>query len=521
MMDIFKSLTLGVKFTKNKSKRELPKEIKQEESDVEIQEINPKVKRKKLSAEYVKQKENERVNKIRKENHINVKGDNEKETPIESFDELFSRFTIDETLKSNLLSLNYKKPSVVQMQVVPLMLRKKQVKVCAQTGSGKTLAFIIPLIQNLIEMRNKNPKSDEILAVILLPTRELAQQILSVATRMCQETSIRTNIVTSTNESHMSSFHKKKTSILISTPLKLVHFIKNSKISLKSVEWIVIDEVDKFFEESNQTFQQDLEVIFTECSNPDRKFALFSATTTKTMTAWVHEKLSSGFVTVNISPNMPVSSVEQELRYVGTESSKLMELREIIRQGIQPPILIFVQSKDRAKQLFSELMYDGLNIDIIHSDRTGKERNEIYKKFREGKIWILICTELMSRGIDFQNVSLVVNFDLPTSLISYVHKIGRAGRANKKGKAITFYTNDDNKIGLLRDVAKLIKSSGSQVEPFLLQLKKSSKKERDALLKRAPKRKNISTQIDSKSKKKLNKKKKKVPKVEDKDSDED
>ena len=137
MMDIFKSLTLGVKFTKNKIKRELPKEIKEEESDVEIQEINPKVKRKKLSAEYIKQKENERVNKIRKETHINVKGDSEKETPIESFDELFSRFTIDETLKRNLLSLNYKKPSVVQMQVIPLMLRKKQVKVCAQTGSGK------------------------------------------------------------------------------------------------------------------------------------------------------------------------------------------------------------------------------------------------------------------------------------------------------------------------------------------------------------------------------------------------
>lgn len=314
----------------------------------------------------------------------------------------------------------------------------------------------------------------------------------------------------------MSNFHKKKTNILISTPLKMVHFIKNSKMSLNKVEWIVIDEVDKFFEESNQTFQQDLDVIFTECSSPKRKFALFSATTTKEMTAWVHEKLSSGFVTINISPNMPVSSVEQELRYVGTESSKIMELREIIRQGIQPPVLIFVQSKDRAKQLFSELMYDGLNIDIIHSDRTGKERNEIYKKFREGKIWILICTELMSRGIDFQNVSLVINFDLPTSLISYVHKIGRAGRANKKGKAITFYTNDDNKIGLLRDIAKLIKSSGSNVEPFLLQLKKSTKKERDALLKKAPKRKKISTQIVSKSKKnKYGKKKKKVSKVED------
>lgn len=137
-MDIFKSLTLGVKFTKNKiKKRELPEETKEEVSDVEIQEIKPQVKRKKLSAEFIKHQENERVNKIRKKNQINVKGDTEKETPIETFDELFTKFPMDETLKGNMLSLNYKKPSAVQMQVVPLMLKKKQVKVCAQTGSGK------------------------------------------------------------------------------------------------------------------------------------------------------------------------------------------------------------------------------------------------------------------------------------------------------------------------------------------------------------------------------------------------
>ena len=133
-MDIFKSLTVGVKFDKKKIKRDLPKEIKEEENEVEIQHS---VKRKKLSSEYLKQKEQERINKIRKDNKINVKGDKEKERPLESFDELFSRFEIDETLKKNILSLNYKKPSAVQMQVVPLMLRKKQVKVCAQTGSGK------------------------------------------------------------------------------------------------------------------------------------------------------------------------------------------------------------------------------------------------------------------------------------------------------------------------------------------------------------------------------------------------
>lgn len=309
----------------------------------------------------------------------------------------------------------------------------------------------------------------------------------------------------------MKNFHKKKTNILISTPLKLVHFIKSGAMKLDHVKWVVIDEVDKLFEESNNSFKEDVDQILSACTSQEKKFALFSATTTKEMTPFVHENLKD-FATVNISPNMPTSSVDQVLKYVGTESAKLLAVREVFREGVSPPVLIFVQSKDRAKQLFAELMYDGLNIDIIHSDRTQKERDEVYKKFREGKIWVLICTELMSRGIDFRDVMMVINFDLPTSIYSYIHRIGRCGRGNKRGKAITLYTNDDQK-GILRDIAKLVDKSGSPVEGFLLQLKKSSKKQRDALLKKAPKRKNISNKIDfNKKSKKWKKKLKQTPK---------
>lgn len=363
------------------------------------------------------------------------------------------------------------------------------------------MAFLIPLIQRLIDEGTAS-NTEDIRVIILSPTRELAQQILSCSSQLCHGTKVRSHLITSTNETHMKNFHKKKTNILISTPLKLVHLIKDGRVSLKNVEYVVMDEVDKFFEESNQTFNKDLEVILNECTNKAKKFQLFSATNTKEMTGWVHEKLlaSGGFITVNIQPNTPVSSVDQELRFVGTESAKLMELRDIIRNGIQPPILIFVQSKDRAQQLFSELICDGLNIDIMHSDKSSKERNESYRKFREGRTWILICTDLMARGMDFRNVSLVINYDLPTSLISYVHKVGRVGRAGRTGKAITFYTKDDNNCGLLRDMARMVKASGSHVEPYLLQLKKSTKKERDALLKKAPKRKSISKSISSKSK---------------------
>lgn len=366
------------------------------------------------------------------------------------------------------------------------------------------MAFVFPLIQNLIN----NNETDSIKAIILVPTRELAMQILSVSVRLCQKTNVRAHIITSTNEEHMKNFHKKKTNILITTPLKLVHFIKNSKVGLEHVEYFVIDEVDKLFEESNQCFKEDLDTILEACKNPNRKFALFSATNVMQMTKWVHENLKD-FVTINILPNVPISSIQQELKYVGTESAKLLAIREIFREGIMPPVLIFLQSKDRAKQLHSELIYDGLNIDIIHSDRSQKEREDVYRKFREGKIWVLICTELMSRGIDFRDISMVVNFDLPSSTVSYVHRVGRCGRAGKTGRAITLYTNDDQK-GILRDIAKLVEKSGSKVESYLLQLKKSSKKQRLELLKKAPKRKRISNKLDRVSKKRKFKKKKVV-----------
>lgn len=410
-MDIFKSLTFGVKFNKPNVKREVPKEP-EVKVELEDEEFKPQIKRKKYSEEYLKCKQNEKINEIHKKFNINVKGAEEKEKPIESFNELFTRFEINEQLQKNIISFNYKNPTPVQMQVLPILLKNHEVKVTAPTGSGKTMAFVIPLIQNILSSK----KREGIKAIILTPTRELATQILSVTTRLCLDTGVRAHIIISTSEEHMKKFHKKKTDILITTPKKLKFFIESSAMPVSTVKWIVIDEVDKLFEESNQKFHEDLNVILEACNNKKRKFALFSATTTKEMTSWVHENLHN-FITVNIAPNMPASSVEQELKYVGTEAAKLQVIRDIFNEGVQPPVLIFLQSKDRAKQLFSELMYDGLNIDIMHSDRSEKERNEVYRKFREGKIWVLICTELMSRGIDFRNISMVINFDLPTSTV--------------------------------------------------------------------------------------------------------
>lgn len=137
-------------------------------------------------------------------------------------------------------------------------------------------------------------------------------------------------------------------------------------------------------------------------------------------------------------------TIEQSLKFVGEEDHKLASLRSIISSGtFTPPVLIFVQSILRAKELANELLFDGINSDCIHAERSLEERDNAIKGFAEGKIWCLICTDVMARGVDFKGVNLVINYDFPQSGAAYIHRIGRTGRAGKEGKAITFFTKDD------------------------------------------------------------------------------
>ena len=177
--------------------------------------------------------------------------------------------------------------------------------------------------------------------------------------------------------------------------------------------------------------------------------------------------------------NTASTTINQQLLFVGNEEGKLFELRQMIRQGkMKPPVLIFVQSKERAQQLFHELIYDGINVDVMHADRTQAQRNASVEKFRSGDIWVLITTDLFSRGMDILGVNLVINYDFPQSTTSYIHRIGRTGRAGRVGEAITFYTEED--FVQLRSIANVMKQSGCQNVPewVLTSLSKGRKDKR-------------------------------------------
>jgi ATP-dependent RNA helicase DDX52/ROK1 len=189
--------------------------------------------------------------------------------------------------------------------------------------------------------------------------------------------------------------------------------------------------------------------------------------------------------------NTTAHTVKQEIVYCGREDAKLVTLRQYLKEGFEPPVLIFVQSKSRAKDLFKEMVYDGLNVQTIHGDKPKHARDDIIRKFRAGDIWVLICTDLMARGLDFKAVNTVINFDFPTSLVSYIHRVGRTGRAGKTGRAITYFTDDD--APYVKLIANLMKKSGHDVPQWMLELKSANNKEWKKVETKPLKRQTIST----------------------------
>ncbi|XP_075977600.1 DExD-box helicase 52 [Anticarsia gemmatalis] len=479
------------------SQPESEEENSEEEIDDELQLLEgvkvggKKKKEKKEKTEDLKKKlELEEQNRFRNEHGIKAVG---RHVPpaLQDFADLTARYNVSQALVDTVKQCGYMEPTPVQRQAVPCMLEDRQIFACAPTGSGKTAAFLLPILHSLGAPQG-GPR-----ALILCPTRELAHQIYREALRLSAASELRCSVVRNIKESKVKEREAtiRKSDIVVSTPNRLCYLMnqENVNISLEKVRWLIIDEADKLFEGSTDQasdFRQQLEQIMASCSSKQRRVAMFSATHTPVVAKWCRHNMK-GLINVTVGQrNAATTLVDQQLLYCGNENGKLVAFRQLVQEGLKPPVLVFVQSKDRAKQLFKELIYDGINVDVIHADRTQTQRDNVVRSFRVGRIWVLICTELMGRGIDFRGVNLVINYDFPPSAISYIHRIGRAGRAGQKGRAITFFTQDD--VVNLRSIASVMKSSGCEVPQYMLQLKQNANK-RKRLSKKAPSRDGIST----------------------------
>ncbi|XP_050934761.1 probable ATP-dependent RNA helicase DDX52 isoform X2 [Lates calcarifer] len=456
--------------------------------DRKIQSL-PSDEKEKNSLKRLKHLHQEKVNRIRSQNRINVHGCDVPD-PVCTFEELQSEYRLNPRVLQNLKDAGLSSPTPIQMQAIPLMMHGREVLACAPTGSGKTLAFCLPLLARLQQPANLGFR-----AVIISPTRELASQTYRELLRLSEGVGFRVHIIdkASLAAKKYGPQSNKKYDILVSTPNRLIFLLKQDPpaLDLSSVEWLVVDESDKLFEDGKTGFREQLATVFLACSGSKVRRAFFSATCTPDVEQWCRLNLDN-LVSVNIGHrNTAVETVEQELLFVGTENGKLVAMRDIIKKGFLPPMLVFVQSIERARELFHELVYEGINVDVIHADRTQQQRDNVVNSFRSGKIWVLICTALLARGIDFKGVNLVLNYDFPTSAVEYIHRIGRTGRAGHQGKAITFFTENDKP--LLRSIANVIKQAGCPVPDYMIGFKKIHSKVKRRLEKKPPKRSTICT----------------------------
>lgn len=386
--------------------------------------------------------------------------------PLRSWDDLATRWHLEPWLLENLTRGVWHAPTPIQCGAMSVMLEQRDLLAGAPTGSGKTLAYLVPTLQ-LLRRHTKHGFR----AVIVSPTRELAQQIYDQLQRLVDGQPFRTCLLTKMTKKSTDTLRHKKFDILITTPLRLVHAIQHEEVDLSRVEVLVLDEADQLLE---QGFLQQTDEILAACTHPDLHKALFSAT----LPAGV-EELAKTFMVDECRvlvghKDSATETIDQRLEFTGSEDGKLHALRALIQSGgMAPPVLLFVQSIQRARELFHELVYDGLHVDVIHSERPKAQREAVIDAFKRGDIWILICTELMARGIDFHGVNLVINYDFPQTVQSYIHRIGRTGRAGKQGRAITYFTKDD--APYLKSVVNVMRQSGCDVPEWMLKLPKPSK----------------------------------------------
>ncbi|KAL0085174.1 P-loop containing nucleoside triphosphate hydrolase protein [Phycomyces blakesleeanus] len=422
---------------------------------------------------------------FRKESQIRVYG-SDVPNPFRTFEDLASPpYNLNPTIYRNLMQSEYKTPTAIQMQSVPIMLKGRDLIACAPTGSGKTLAYLLPLLQDL-----KKPEKTGYRALIIAPTRELAQQIDREIQKLSAGTKLKTRVLAKSTYATKAQTpkEKQKFDILISTPMRLVYAIKEKEIDLTNIRHLILDEADKLLDLG---FLDQTDEIFAACSAPSVRKSLFSATFSSTVEQLAKTVMRDPLRVVVGTKNAATDTIDQKLLFTGTEAGKMVALRQFIQTGIKPPVLIFVQSIDRAKELFRELVYEGINVEVIHSERTKLQRDNIIDQFRVGKIWVLIATELMARGLDFKGVNLVINYDIPRSVASYIHRIGRTGRAGRQGEAITYYTKDD--MDYMRSIVNVMKESGCEVPDWMLKLKKQSRKGMNKLRKAGAEREQIDT----------------------------
>ena len=354
----------------------------------------------------------------------------------------FESLPLPEPVLKGIREAEFKTCTPIQSQSLPISLARKDLAGQAQTGTGKTAAFLITLFTRLLENKpGPAPKGREgPRALILAPTRELARQIENDSKILGKYCGFKSAcIIGGVDYEIQRNQIKSGVDILIATPGRLIDFYKQRFFSLKRIEVLVVDEADRMFD---MGFIQDLRYLFRSCSPYNkRQTLLFSATLNYRVMELCYEHMNNPVKVVIEPEKAVVDEIKQSLFHVG-QHEKFSLLLGLLKKEEGKKILIFCNTKIEAEQLEWKLNHNGYNSRQISGDLHQKARIKVLEDFQKGNIYILIATDVASRGLHVDDITHVINYDLPQDAEDYVHRIGRTARAGKKGTAITLCCED-------------------------------------------------------------------------------
>lgn len=419
---------------------------------------------------------------FREDYNISLKG-GRIPNPLRSWEEIAN---LPSSIMDIITKCGYKEPTPIQRQAIPIGLQNRDIIGVAETGSGKTLAFLIPLlvwITSLPKIERQEEIDQGPYAIILAPTRELAQQIEEETMKFASALDIRTVAIIGGISREDQGFKVRLgVEIVIATPGRLIDVLENRYLVLSRCTYIVLDEADRMID---MGFEADVQKILDhmpvtnlkpdteEAEDPGRLLAkpsgeastsvtryrqtvMFTATMPPAIERMARNYLRRPAVVYIGSVGRPVERVEQ-LVYLVSEGEKRRKLIDILQKGVEPPVIIFVNKKKGADVLAKSLEKVGFNACTLHGGKGQEQREYALASLKSGAKDILVATDVAGRGIDIRNVSLVINYDMAKSIEDYTHRIGRTGRAGKHGKAISLLTKDDS--GLFYDLKALLTSS--------------------------------------------------------------
>ncbi len=359
---------------------------------------------------------------------------------------------------AGLEAIGFDQPTPIQEQAIPHVLAGKDIIGCAQTGTGKTAAFLLPLMHKIC---SENIEDDHVNSLIICPTRELAIQIDQQLQGLSYFTGVSSIPIYGGGDGNAFTQEKsalsKGTHIVVGTPGKLISHLNMGYVNVSKLQNLVLDEADRMLD---MGFSDDLKKIISFLPK-DRQNLMFSATMPPKIRSLAKEAMVDP-VEINIAVSKPAERVTQ-VAIMAYDHQKIEIIKHLLRYNDIPSLIIFASRKIKVKEIAKALQKEGLDAKEISSDLEQKQREEILRAFKNKQVQMLVATDVISRGIDVDNIDMVINYDVPNDPEDYIHRIGRTARAASEGEGVTFINQEDQ--GKFERIERMMESEIRKLQP--------------------------------------------------------